>query len=195
MNSVSKLSLTKVLIRSQQSVSAQIAWIALFAAATALGARIEIAHQPVPYTMQTLVVLLAGAFLGPRNGAISQLLYLSAGVLGAPVFAAGGFGIAKLFGPTGGYLLAFPVAAALVGYLVRKRKSLLWSFTSMAMGLFVIFASGTAQLYAVYFQDWAEAFGAGFLMFSWWDTIKLSAAAMTYHEVAKRWPIVPNESE
>ena len=189
-----RFSLTKFLAHSQQGVTAQIAWITLFATATALGARVEIAHQPVPYTLQTLAVLLAGAFLGPRNGAISQLVYLAAGVLGAPVFAAGGFGIAKLIGPTGGYLLAFPLAAALIGYLVRRRLTLLWSFASMAIGLLVIFTCGTVQLYVVYFHDWAEAFGAGFLIFSWWDGIKLCAAAMTYHEVAKRWPAIPNEN-
>ncbi|MBM2841315.1 MAG: biotin transporter substrate-specific component [Bacteroidetes bacterium] len=179
-------------VRSDQSVLSQTIWIALFAAATAVGARVDIPHEPVPFTLQTLFVLLSGAFLGARNGALSQVLYLGMGVLGAPVFSLGGFGIAKLLGPTGGYLLAFPVAAALVGYLIQFRRTLLWSFTSMTAGLVIIFACGTIQLYAVVFKDWATAFNAGFLIFSWWDVLKLSAAAMTYHEIAKRWARVPN---
>jgi len=177
--------------RSEQSALSQLLWIALFAAATAIGARIEIPHQPVPYTMQTLFVLLAGAFLGARNGAMSQILYLVVGVLGAPVFSMGGLGIARLLGPTGGYLLAFPVAAAAIGYLVQTRRTLPWLFISMASGLAIIFISGTVQLYAVVFKNWGDAFTAGFLIFSWWDVLKLSAAAMTYHELSKRWAKLP----
>jgi biotin transport system substrate-specific component len=180
-----------VLVRSDQGVLSQMLWIAFFAAATAVGARVEIPHQPVPYTMQTMFVLLAGAFLGTRNGAMSQILYLAVGALGAPVFSMGGFGIVRLLGPTGGYLLAFPVAAAVVGYLVQTRRTLPWLFISMAIGLTIIFVSGTIQLYAVVFRNWSDAFAAGFLVFSWWDVLKLSAAAMSYHELSKRWARLP----
>jgi len=173
------------------SLQAQLFWIATFAVATVLGARMEIPHQPVPFTMQTMVVMLAGAFLGARNGALSQLMYLAAGVVGAPVFASSGFGIVHLLGPTGGYLLAFPVAASIVGYLVQMRRGFLWSFVSMMAGLFVIFLSGTLQLSIVYLHDFTSAFKAGFLIFSWWDLLKVFAAASIYHEVAKRWPRVP----
>ena len=180
-----------VVVRSEQVVLSQMLWITLFAAGTAIGARIEIPHQPVPYTLQTMVVLLAGAFLGARNGAMSQVLYLAVGAMGAPVFSMGGFGIVRLLGPTGGYLLAFPVAAAVVGYLVQTRRTLPWLFISMAIGLAIIFVSGTIQLYAVVFKSWSDAFAAGFLIFSWWDVLKLSAAAMTYHELSKRWAKLP----
>jgi biotin transport system substrate-specific component len=169
-------------VRTEQSVVQQIMWIAGFAVATAIGARVEIPHQPVPYTLQTFVVLLAGAFLGPRNGAISQVAYLTAGLLGAPVFSGGGFGIERLLGPTGGYLLAFPMAATVTGFLTRQSRTLVWSFISMAAGLLVIFTSGTIQLYAVMFRNWGGAFSAGFLIFSWWDILKLSAAALIYHK-------------
>ncbi|HCV43453.1 MAG TPA: BioY family transporter, partial [Bacteroidetes bacterium] len=145
-----------------------------------------------PYTLQTMFILLSGAFLGARNGAMSQIIYLALGILGAPVFSMGGFGIAWLQGPTGGYLLSFPIAAVVVGYLVQVRRSLSWSLISMACGMTVIFVVGTVQLYAVVFKNWSEAFTAGFLIFSWWDILKLSAAAMTYHEIAKRWPRLPN---
>jgi biotin transport system substrate-specific component len=136
-------------------------------------------------------VLLAGAFLGPRNGALSQILYLAAGAIGAPVFADGAFGIAKLIGPTGGYLLSFPIAALVVGYVTRRQRHLPWTFVSMAAGLLIIFTCGTIQLYTVYFHNWTAAINGGFLVFSWWDLIKLCAAAMTYHEAAKRWRELP----
>lgn len=77
-------------------------WIISFAGLTALGAQIEVPNYPVPFTLQTFFVLLAGAFLGVRNGSIAQVVYLAVGALGLPVFAGGTFGIAKLLGPTGG---------------------------------------------------------------------------------------------
>ena len=194
MSETTRLSWAKTLSYTDRGILAQSFWITLFAAATAMGARVEIPHEPVPYTLQTLFVLLAGAFLGARNGALSQVLYLAAGVLGAPVFSSGSFGIDKLLGPTGGYLLAFPIAAAIVGYLVGQRRAFLRSLLSMAAGLVVIFLSGTIQLYAVYFHDWASSIKAGFLIFSWWDLLKLFAATSIYHEVAKRWPRVPSNT-
>jgi biotin transport system substrate-specific component len=145
----------------------------------------------VPYTLQTLVVLLSGAFLGSRNGAQSQLVYLAAGVLGAPVFSGGSAGFAKLIGPTGGYLLAFPLAALVVGHLVRRHSGMLWAVVSMTAGLAVIFLSGTVHLYAFFLHNWGEAIASGFLIFTWWDVLKLCAAAATYHELAKRWPTLP----
>lgn len=190
MNTTGNVSVRAV-VRSEQGVLSQLLWIAFFAAATAVGARVEIPHQPVPYTLQTMFVLLSGAFLGSRNGALSQIFYLASGALGAPVFSVGGFGVATLLGPTGGYLLAFPAAAAITGYLVQRRRTLTWSFVSMAVGLVMIFACGTIQLYAVALKNWTDAFVGGFLIFSWWDGLKLAAAAMTYHEVAKRWAKLP----
>ena len=72
---------------SQSSIAAQAAWITGFAALTAVGAQVQIPHQPVPFTLQTFFVILGAAFLGSRNAAISQILYLAVGFLGAPVFA------------------------------------------------------------------------------------------------------------
>jgi biotin transport system substrate-specific component len=166
----------------------QAVWILAFAAMTAVGARLEIHHSPVPFTLQTLVVLLAGAFLGPRNGAASQLVYLAAGVLGAPVFAGGAFGLARLLGPSGGYLLAFPVAAMLVGWLTGFRRDRLWTAFAMAAGLLVVFTLGTLHLHVFTLHDLTAAISSGFLLFSWWDLLKLGAATMLYAELGKRWP-------
>jgi biotin transport system substrate-specific component len=173
---------------SHASILSQVLWTVAFAVATALAARFEIPHYPVPYTLQTMVVLLAGAFLGSRNGALSQIVYLASGAMGFPVFAGGAFGFVKLIGPTGGYLLAFPVAAAVVGYVLREHRSLGFVMLSMAAGLLVIFISGTVHLYAFSLRDAGAAFSAGFLIFSWWDVLKLGAASMIYFELSKRWP-------
>lgn len=191
MTSTAKATMLHQSVAVRNSLLAQLLWIAAFAAATAVAARFEIPYQPVPFTLQTLVVLLAGAFLGARNGAASQLLYLMAGVAGLPVFAGGAIGLTVLLGPTGGYLLAFPVAAALIGLLLDEKRSLLRTVLAMAAGLFVIFAVGTLYLYATLLHSWSAAVTAGFLVFSWWDLLKLGAAAMVYHEVAKRTPRLP----
>lgn len=191
MSSADRVAREKILEFPGQGILTHSLWVLLFALATALGARAELPHSPVPYTLQTLVVLLSGAFLGSRNGALSQIVYLAAGVLGAPVFSGGGAGVAKLIGPTGGYLLAFPLAALLVGYLVRRHSGMLWTILSMTAGLAVIFLSGTVHLYAFFVHDAGQAIASGFLIFTWWDIIKLCAAATTYHELAKRWPALP----
>ena len=171
----------------------QIAWIVLFAVLKAVGAQVQIPHQPVPFTLQTFFVLLSAAFLGSRNGSASQLLYLGVGLIGAPVFTAGGFGAARLFGPTGGYLLSFPIAALLVGYLVRQRRGFAWTLISMFLGMVVVFTVGTSFLNIFYLHNFKQAFVGGFLIFSWWDVVKLFAAAEIYSEFSKRYRKLPAE--
>jgi biotin transport system substrate-specific component len=149
----------------------------VFAAVTGIGAQIEIPHSPVPFTLQTFFVLLSGALLGPWLGACSMFVYLSAGVAGLPVFSSLGFGLAPIIGPTGGYLLAFPAAAFTVGYLAGNRPTLVRLVLSMTAALLVIFSLGTLQLNLVWFHDWAVSFTNGFLIFSWWDLVKLAGAA------------------
>ena len=158
-------------------------WILTFAILTMIGAQVEIPHHPVPFTLQTFVVLLAGAMLGKRNGVLSMMSYLALGALGLPVFSGAGFGMAKLIGPTGGYLLAFPVCAFVVGTLVSFRSGFLWVLLSMTFGLLLVFLLGTLQLNLVYFHDWNSSFNAGFLIFSWWDIVKLVAAASIAHQL------------
>ncbi|MGA7161538.1 MAG: biotin transporter BioY [Bacteroidota bacterium] len=169
----------------------QTAWIVFFAALTAVGAQVEIPHQPVPYTLQTFFVLLGAAFLGSRNGSLSQLLYLAVGSAGGPVFSGGAFGVARLVGPSGGYLLSFPLAAILVGYVVQRRSGYFWTLIGMFLGLVVVFTCGAIYLNLFYIHNFKEAVINGFLIFSWWDLLKLSAAAAIYNEFAKRYKKVP----
>ena len=176
-------------------VVAQAFWVVSFALLTAIGAQLEIPHQPVPYTFQTLAVLLAGGLLGSRNGFLSMMLYLGLGLVGMPVFAGGGFGLMKLVGPTGGYLLSFPVAAFFVGSFLSYQKAVVssnsvlayaWTLAAMMCGLLIVFTMGTVQLNIVYFHNWTLAFQSGFLIFSQWDVLKLVAATMICRELRKR---------
>lgn len=161
-------------------VLTRLLWVVAFTGLTFLGAKIEIPTEPVPYTLQTMFVLLSGAFLGPYLGALSQFIYLALGSAGLPVFAGPIAGFSKLLGPTGGYLLAFPISAFVVGYLVKFKNSYWWIAFSMFCGLILIFAFGTIQLNLVLIHNWSEAIKSGFLIFSLWDLLKLFASASIY---------------
>lgn len=119
-----------------------------FAALTALGARLSVPlpGTAVPMTLQPVAVLLAGVALGSRAGAASQVAYLAAGALGLPLFAAGG-GAAYLLGPTGGYLLAFPVAAAVAGLTTDRARGWFGAALTLALALAVIHLGGLAWLW------------------------------------------------
>jgi biotin transport system substrate-specific component len=106
-----------------------------------------------------------------------MLLYIVLGTAGVPLFSQWGFGVARIIGPTGGYLLSFPIAAFVVGYLVSHRKSFLWMALSMIVGMILIYVMGTIHLYFVYFHNWSDSFMQGFLIFSWWDGLKIVSAA------------------
>jgi biotin transport system substrate-specific component len=194
MADVRSISAKRYLALGSEHLVAQAFWVVSFALFAAIGARLEIPHQPVPYTFQTLAVILAGGLLGSRNGFLSMMLYLALGLVGMPVFAGGGFGLAKLIGPTGGYLLSFPVAAFLVGSLVFHQPAIIssksvltfaWTMGAMMVGLLVVFAMGTIQLNIVYFHNWTLAFQSGFLIFSPWDVLKLIAATTICRELRK----------
>lgn len=117
------------------------------AAVVALSAQVTVPLplSPVPLTLQGLAVLLVGGMLGATAGAGALVLYLTAGAFGAPVFAMGGAGLSRLLGPTGGYLLAFPLAAIVVARLAA-RGQLLRSTLAAAMGMLVIHLGGLTQL-------------------------------------------------
>src|SRR3990172_6587586 len=156
--------------------ASQLFWILSFSAMTAIAAQVTIPVKPVPFTLQTMVVLLAGALLGPKKGAYSQLIYLALGAIGLPVFAKipdGLIGFARLFGPTGGYLLSFPAAAFLVGYLVHKNRNYVGVVLSMFAGNLLIIFSGTLFLYLFYLNNFSEAITAGAAIFSIWMVLKI----------------------
>src|SRR5437763_7166924 len=117
------------------------------ALAAASQVAIPLPFTPVPITLQPLVVVLAGLMLGPVAGAASMMLYLAAGAAGLPVFTPlGAPGIARFFGPTGGYLIAYPAAAFVAGALARRAPTLTGRWIAGLVGIIVLFLAGIAQL-------------------------------------------------
>ena len=142
-------------VASQSSSSATIRALAvvLVTGLTAAAAQVSmvVPFTAVPFTLTPLVVLLGGAALGPRLGALSQVLYIVLGSAGLPVFAPSPLlpqGAGRLLGPTGGYLLAYPVAAFVTGSLATRGfdRRYFTSVLAMAGGLLVIFAGGVSWL-------------------------------------------------
>jgi biotin transport system substrate-specific component len=131
----------------------QIASVLFLTALTAAAAQISVPlpFTAVPLTLQPMVVLVGGLVLGSRLGMASQILYLAAGIAGLPVFAASATlppGALRLLGPTGGYLMAYPVAAFVTGYLAERGfdRRYVTSMLAMSAGLAIIFASGLLWL-------------------------------------------------
>ena len=158
----------------------QIKYVVVFAALTTIGAKVYIPHEPVPFTLQTLFVVLAGAFLGRKGGTVSMLTYLLLGAAGIPVFAGPEAGFTVFFGATAGYLIGFVLSAFVVGSIIDLDDSLLWTALSMLAGFAIIFACGTAWLDAFFLHDWNASIAQGFLIFSFWDLVKLAAAVGVY---------------
>lgn len=138
---------------------------------------VPVPFSPVPMTLQPLAVLVVGGLLGATSGVAALVFYLLLGVLGLPVFASGGAGALHLIGPTGGYLLAFPVAAGVTGTLAtRAPASVLRVLLTCALGMAIIHLGGVAQL-AVLGGDPSLAFRVGVLPFLTGDLLKVGLAA------------------
>jgi biotin transport system substrate-specific component len=170
----------------------RIAAVAFVTGLTAAAAQVSVPlpFTPVPFTLQTMVVLLGGAALGSRLGMLSQIAYLALGVAGLPVFAASTVlphGALRLLGPTGGYLLCYPIAAFVTGALAERGwdRRYRTALAAMAAGLAIILAGGVLWL-AVGAQAIAPGAGrvglraavsTGFAPFIAPDIIKLLLAA------------------
>ncbi|MFA3783155.1 biotin transporter BioY [Melioribacteraceae bacterium 4301-Me] len=157
-----------------------------FTLLTALSAQVIVPVEPVPFTLQTMFVVLSGAFLGAKNGFFSQSIYLILGIIGFPVFAGFSFGLTKIFGPTGGYLLSFPFAAYLVGYFVERNKSKFNVVFSIVLANILILFIGAAYLAVFFGGNFSKALFSGAVIFSVWDIIKMSAAISIYFAFTKK---------
>ena len=154
------------------------AYAALFASLIAASAFLAIPLGPVPFTLQVLVVLLAGLVLGPRGGALAVGAYLVLGLV-APVYAGGTSGLATLFGPTGGYLWGFVLGAFLAGSVARRTGAGLIGLTVAALaGLVPIYLLGTVWLALQLDLGAGAAIAAGALPFVAADLVKAGAAAL-----------------
>lgn len=149
---------------------------------TALAAQVAVPvpWSPVPITGQTFAVLLCGAALGARRAFFAQVLYLAEGALGLPVFAAGASGALTFAGPTGGYLVAFPFAAALTGALAERGwdRRFATMLAAMLLGSAAIFAGGLVQL--AHFVPRDQLLVAGLLPFLPGDLVKSALAALAF---------------
>jgi biotin transport system substrate-specific component len=158
----------------------------------ALCARVAIPlpGTPVPLTVQNFGVLLVGLMLGSRRGFAALALYLAGGAMGLPVFSpTGPGGIAQLLGPTGGFLLAYPLVAWLAGFIMeRGRKSFARAAIGGLLGEVVLFTGGLTWL-AVLTHSVALAFRLGLYWFLFAEIIKVMVAA----GVAARWQRVRND--
>lgn len=145
------------------------------AVAAAAQVAVPVPLSPVPMTLQPLAVLAVGGLLGAAGGVGALVAYLALGALGFPVFAGGAGGALHLLGPTGGYLLAFPVAAGVTGALA-SRGGVLRTLLACALGMVVIHVGGVAQLAALG-GDPSAAFRIGFVPFFTGDLVKVGLAA------------------
>lgn len=171
-----------------------LALIAAFAALIAVCALLPAitVAGPVPVTLQTFGVLLAGAALGARRGFLAVVLYIVVGLAGLPVFAGGSAGLAVLAGPSAGYLVAFPFGAALTGLVVeRLPRARLASaplvFLAAMLGTALVHAAGMAVLVWRFDLSWAAAWAAD-VPFWIGDTLKSIAVAIVATAVHRAFP-------
>ena len=163
-----------------RSLVADLALIVSGAALTGVAAQLAIPASPVPFTFQTLAVLLVGATLGSVRGSLSMALYALIGIAGIPVFSGASHGIAVVTGATGGFIIGFIAAAAVVGYLAERD----WSshsvkmFVSYAIGSLVIYAVGVPVLSSVAFAGDLGAAATLMAPYLIWDAVKAIAAAL-----------------
>jgi biotin transport system substrate-specific component len=155
-------------------------YASLFGALTAVGAYIIIPLPPVPVTLQTLFLGLAGLLLGGRLAALSQVVYLLLGIIGLPVFAGGKAGLGVLLGPTGGYLIGFVAAAFVIGKLaaLRARPGFAWLCLCLTAGAAIVYLLGVLQLSLVARLAPLKALMVGVLPFLVGDVVKIILAAL-----------------
>jgi biotin transport system substrate-specific component len=175
-------------IRVSERLASRARHLALILIGTALiivCARVSfyIGDNPVPFTLQTFGVLLSAGALGFRRGVAASLLYLLLGAIGLRVFADNHAGIDTILGATGGYLIGFVVASALVGRLAELGwdRSILGAVGAMLIGSLVIYAVGVPWLAVTAFGgNLATAFDQGMRTFLLWDGVKLLLAAAAF---------------
>ena len=139
---------------------------------------IPVPGSPVPVTGQTLGVLLIGTTYGASLGIATFATYLLAGIAGAPIFAGAGYGVEKITGATGGYLIGMLVSTYVLGYLAEKNfdRKFLTSLPSMLIGTATTFTFGLAWLHQFTGKDWAWTFQAGLTPFIIGETLKILIA-------------------
>jgi biotin transport system substrate-specific component len=169
-------------IRIGERISSRARHIALIMLGTLLvvaATQVIIPTSPVPFTGQTFAVLLVGGALGFRRAALSLSLYLALGVIGLPVFSNGGHGVDYLLRATGGYVVGFILAAAVVGRLAELGwdRHIMGAIGAMVVGNVLVYAIGAPWLATVTHRTLADAIAVGVTPFLVWDAVKILVAA------------------
>ena len=180
----------------------KITYTSIFTALTAVGAFIKIPFPYVPFTLQTFFVLLAGNLLGARFGALSQIIYISLGLIGLPIFSFGG-GFGYVFQPTFGYLIAYPIGAFISGKLIQllfkhknfdlyiKEKLFFKVFWVNFLSVLIIFVIGVSYLYLnikyILGKEigFTKAFLTGFVIFLPGDILKVILVSLVTIKIKK----------
>jgi biotin transport system substrate-specific component len=172
-----------------RSVVTDLALIASGTALTALSAQMIIPMYPVPFTMQTFVVLIVGSTLGTTRGTLSMLLYAVLGLVGLPIFGGASSGAAVLFGASGGYIIGFIFAAALTGWLAQSNwdKKYLGAAVSFVAGGVVIFAFGLMGLSMSLHLGLQDTLAGGLYPFAITEVLK---AALATALIPSTWKLV-----
>ena len=190
MSTISSVFTHREIITNKSLVKAIL--VASFIVMTALGAyvRIPLPFTPVPITLQTFFVILAGAVLGKKLGAASQISYIVLGSFGMPIFQGYAAGFLHLLSPTGGYLAGFIASAFIVGTLLEKKNTGKMSFSyimfAMAIGLLIIYACGITWLMAGYKFTLLKAISLGVVPFIPGAVVKLIVASSIYSKIKPR---------
>lgn len=185
--------------RPEKTQTKKVLMTALFAALMAVGAYIKIPLPPVPITLQTLFVLMAGLLCGWKTGLASVAIYLFIGAIGLPVFTSGG-GLGAMLGPTGGFLFGLIPAVLIagicsdIGYRHQegeepdKKRFLIWCCIGAVLATFIgIYGIGVPWLKINRQMSWGAAFTAGMVPFLIGDTIKMIVAVILARNFRERF--------
>jgi biotin transport system substrate-specific component len=162
--------------------------VGIFVFLTAIGAyiRVPLFFTPVPLTMQTFFVLLSGVML-KKNGSVTQIIYISLGIIGLPLFTGAVSGWQAIMGPTAGYLAGFVLAAFILGvFVARRTRSLFQLIISFIFVSMLILILGSLWLKVLLGISYSEAFVLGFIPFVIGDVLKSLLAATIYDRLKYR---------
>ena len=168
-----------------------IVMVSLFTALIAICSQIIIPSPTIPFTLQTLAIFIAGGVLGCKKGTLSIVIYIILGIIGIPVFAQFGSGLGAILGMTGGYIIGFVFTAFITGLMCEKLGRKFWVLIlSMALGLLVCYAFGTAWFIVIYSQKiqsiglWS-ALSMCVFPFLIFDAAKIACAAIIVNRLDK----------
>ncbi|WLR53033.1 biotin transporter BioY [Bacillus tianshenii] len=154
---------------------------------------------PVPITAQTLGVMLAGALLGAKRGSLSLIIFVLLVTFGAPLLSGGRGGIGVFFGPSGGYILSWPIAAFVIGWLVEKFWNrmnvglfLLFNFIG---GILVVYSIGITYLSMMTGTPWLAAATAALVTYVPGDLVKVVVAALLADQMRRVYPLIGKDKE